>query len=266
MKHLSSVQNSIVKQFILLQSKSKIRKENGLFVVEGRRELLLADGGLYAIKTIYWCPEIFEESQFRQWQNQMAQSPEVVSVSLPVYQKMVVRDSTEGIVGEVVQKENTLNLWNPTKKNLLLLVIESIEKPGNLGAILRTADAAAVDAVIITEQHTDIHNPNVIRSSVGAFFSVPIYVSSNEETWQFLNKHNIKPFAASLQKSVYHYKENFTLSTAFILGSEASGLSPFWYKDGVTAIKIPMLGSVDSLNVSVAAAVLTFEALRQRNS
>lgn len=266
MKHISSTQNTIVKELISLQSKAKTRKEKLQFVVEGKRELLLAHLGQYQIQTIFWCAEIFDESQFTLWQKQFEQDVEIISVSLAVYQKLVVRNSTEGVVGIVRQKSNSLESWQPKRKHPLLLMLESIEKPGNLGAILRTAEAGAIDAVIITEQHTDLHNPNVIRSSVGGFFSVPVFVCSNEEANTFLAKNNIHIYAASLQKSIDYTKADYTKPTAFVLGSEAKGLSPFWYQKNITPVKIPMLGHVDSLNVSVATAILSYEALRQRNS
>lgn len=266
MKHISSAQNTIVKELILLQSKAKMRKEKLQFVVEGQRELQLAHLAKYQIQTVFWCAEIFDESQFIPWQKQFEQNIEIISVSLAVYQKIVVRDSTEGVVGIVNQKSNSLESWQPIRENPLILVLESIEKPGNLGAILRTADAGAIDAVIITEQHTDLHNPNVIRSSVGGFFSVPVFVCNNDEACTFLAKHNINIYAASLQKSIDYTKANYTKPTAFVLGSEAKGLRSFWYQKHVTAVKIPMLGNVDSLNVSVATAILSYEALRQRNS
>lgn len=266
MKHISSTQNKIVKELILLQTKVKVRKEKLQFTVEGQREIHLAHLAQYNIETIFWCSEIFDESQFMLWQRQLNQDVEIISVSLAVYQKLVVRDSTEGVVGIVNQKDHHLESWLPKRENPLILILESIEKPGNLGAILRTADAGAVDAVIITEQHTDLHNPNVIRSSVGGFFSVPVFVSSNEEANTFLAKNNIHIYAASLQKSIDYTKADYTKPTAFVLGSEAKGLSPFWYQKNITTVKIPMLGHVDSLNVSVATAILSYEALRQRNS
>ena len=266
MKHISSTHNQIVKDLILLQSKAKIRKEKLQFVVEGKRELALAHVAKYRIETIFWCADIFDESQFSEWKQQLGTDVEFISVSLSVYEKIGVRDSTEGVVAIVKQKINHLESWLPKTKHPLLIVLESIEKPGNLGAILRTADASGVDAVIVTEQHTDIHNPNVIRSSVGGFFSIPGFICSNQEVVAFLNQHDIKPYAASLQKSIDYTKADYTTSTAFVMGSEARGLSPFWHQNGMTTVKIPMLGHVDSLNVSVATAVLSYEAIRQRNS
>ncbi|MGB0357704.1 MAG: TrmH family RNA methyltransferase [Flavobacteriaceae bacterium] len=266
MKHLSSVHNTSIKELISLQSKAKTRTEKQQFVVEGRRELCLANLSDYAINTLFWCPDIFKESDFLTWVEQFDKSINITSVSLTVYEKLVVRENTEGVVGIVSQKNNPLESWQSKSKNPLILVLESIEKPGNLGAILRTADASSVDSVIITEQHTDIYNPNVIRSSVGGFFSVPIFVCSNEEAHDFLKKNNVNTYAASIQKSINYTHVDYTQPTAFVMGSEAKGLSSFWYQQAITPVKIPMLGNVDSLNVSVATAILTYEVIRQRNS
>ncbi len=266
MKHISSTQNTIIKDCILLQSKSKKRTEKKQFVVEGSRELRLAHLAHYTISTLFWCPDIFAKQDFATWIKTFNNHITVISVSLAVYQKMVIRGSTEGIVGIVNQKSNSLKSWQPHNKNPLVIVLESIEKPGNLGAILRTADASGVDAVIITEEHTDIHHPNVIRSSVGGFFSATLFVCSNQEAKHFLKKNKINIYAASLQKSVLYNKVNYKASTAFVMGSEAKGLSDFWRDQEVTAVKIPMLGNVDSLNVSVATSVLAYETVRQRNS
>lgn len=266
MIHITSVQNERIKQLILLQSKAKIRKEKKQFVAEGYRELLLAQQAHYEMDTIFWCPDIFEETQFKQWCVSFTTNTQIVSVSLTVYQKIVMRDSTEGVIGILCQKEQHLSEWKFKNNVPLLMVVEAIEKPGNLGAILRTADAAGVDAVIVTEQHTDIHNPNVIRSSVGGFFGVPIFTCSNEEAKAFLIQNSINIYAASLQKSVPYATQNYTKATAIVMGSEAEGLSPFWYSQQITPIKIPMLGQVDSLNVSVASAIIIYEVIRQRNA
>jgi TrmH family RNA methyltransferase len=177
---------------------------------------------------------------------------------------MVVRVSTEGVVGILQQKKEILEQYVP-KKDALILVLESIEKPGNLGAILRTAEAAAVDAVMVTEQHTEIHNPNVIRSSVGGFFATSVFVCSNKEASAFLQHHNVATYTAVLQKSIPYTKANFRGASAVVMGSEAKGLSDFWIQTQITPIKIPMLGHVDSLNVSVATAVILYEIQRQRN-
>ena len=145
------------------------------------------------------------------------------------------------------------------------LVAENIEKPGNIGAMLRTADASKIDCLLIAEPQTDMYNPNVIRSSVGGFFSVPIGVGTNEEVHTFLNQHHITPHAARLEANVSYETIDFTKPSAVVVGAESTGLSKFWLNASKSNIKIPMLGSLDSINVSVAAGILLFEATRQRN-
>ena len=265
MKHIASTQNKAVKNIVALQSKAKARKETKSFIAEGLRELQLAFTAGYEAMHIYWCPEILEEGAFKKWIGKFSVESEVTAVSTDVYRKMVMRDTTEGVVGVLKQKDAKLEDWQPKSNSPFVLVLESIEKPGNLGAILRTADAAGVDAVIISDPHTDIYNPNVIRSSVGGFFSVLTFVCGNNQTKDFLKNFNINTYAASLQKSINYSEADFTKATALVMGSEAKGLSPFWLKE-TTAVKIPMLGHVDSLNVSVATAVLAYEVVRQRKS
>ncbi|MFL2572286.1 MAG: TrmH family RNA methyltransferase [Flavobacteriaceae bacterium] len=265
MKHISSVQNQSVKRIIELQSKAKARKESNCFTVEGLRELQLAFMADYEATHIYWCPDILTDLTFKKWISKFNLNSIIISVSIEVYNKMVIRSSTEGVIGILKQKNIKLEDWQPKNNCPFLLVLESIEKPGNLGAILRTADASGVDAVIVSDPHTDIYNPNVIRSSVGGFFSVLTFVCENKQTKDFLKNFKINIYAASLQKSIKHTDGDFTKATAFVMGSEAKGLSAFWLKES-TAIKIPMLGHVDSLNVSVATAILAYEVVRQRKS
>lgn len=265
MKHISSIQNQSVKTMVALQSKAKARKESNSFTVEGLRELQLAFMAGYEATQIYWCSDILAEPAFKNWIAKFNLNTEIISVSSDVYRKMVMRDSTEGVVGVLRQRSIRLEDWQPKSNCPFVFVLESIEKPGNLGAILRTADATGVDAVIISDQHTDIYNPNVIRSSVGGFFSVLTFVCENNQAKDFLKNFKINIYAASLQKSIKHTDVDFTKATALVMGSEAKGLSPFWLKE-TTAIKIPMLGHVDSLNVSVATAVLAYEVVRQRKA
>ncbi|MEK9530228.1 MAG: TrmH family RNA methyltransferase [Flavobacteriaceae bacterium] len=264
MKHITSTQNKEIKRLMLLQSKSKVRRAEKQFIVEGRRELQLAQLAGYEVLNMYWCPELFSAEEFALWKQQLTPNLEPTTLTQEVYQKIAFRKSTEGVIAVLRQNDDTLEHYRPAK-NALIVVLESIEKPGNLGAVLRTAEATAVDAVLVTEQHTDIHNPNVIRSSVGGFFATPIFVCSNEQANAFLLKNNIPTYAAVLQKSISYTAAEFSLSTAIVLGSEAKGLSDYWLQNHITPIKIPMLGQVDSLNVSVAAAVLLYEIQRQRN-
>ena len=143
--------------------------------------------------------------------------------------------------------------------------MEAVEKPGNLGAILRTADAAPADAVIVCDPHTDIYNPNVVRSSIGCLFTVQTAVCSNQEALDFLKKKNIHAYAAELNAAEFYQNVDFSHPSAIIMGTEADGLSSFWLKHADSRIKIPMRGKIDSLNVSVSTAILTFEAMRQRD-
>ena len=145
-------------------------------------------------------------------------------------------------------------------------MLESVEKPGNLGAVLRSADAAGADAVVVCDPLTDLYNPNLIRSSIGGIFTVPVAAASSEETIQWLKNNHIKIFTAQLQDSKWYYDTDMKGGTALVMGTEATGLTNVWRKAADAHIKIPMLGKLDSLNVSVSAAILLFEAVRQRNS
>ena len=145
-----------------------------------------------------------------------------------------------------------------------IFILEGIEKPGNIGAILRTSEVSKVDAVILSNTRCDLYNPNLIRSSLGAFFSVQTFVSSNDETLNFLLKNNFKIFTTIIDANKSYLENNYIRPTAFVLGSEDKGLSNFWRKNNFNKIKIPMFGNVNSLNVSVSAAILMYEVLRQK--
>jgi len=173
------------------------------------------------------------------------------------------RESTEGIIAEVEYKSLTLeDLKLP--ENPLVMVLESVEKPGNLGAVLRSADAAGVDAVIFCDPLTDLYNPNLIRASIGAIFTVPTVAASSEETIAFLKARGIQILTAQLQDSSLYYDVDMRRGTALVMGTEATGLTDVWRQAASAHIRIPMLGRLDSLNVSVSAAILLFEAVRQR--
>jgi RNA methyltransferase, TrmH family len=185
-------------------------------------------------------------------------------LSQDAFAKVAYRESTGGIVCIMRQQGIGLDRLNPGH-NPLLLLLESVEKPGNLGAMLRTADAAGIDGVIVCDPLTDIYNPNLIRSSLGCVFTVPVSVCSSQEALDFLKKRDITVYAAVLQTENSCYDADFSGPTAFAMGSEANGLTEFWRRNSVAEIKIPMLGKTDSLNVSTAAAVLLFESVRQRS-
>lgn len=261
-KSISSVQNPLIKQLVLLKEKSRQRKKSGQFLIEGKRELSLAIKGSYKIDTLLFYPELFSESEA----NALSQHEiDCIEISKDVFQKLAHRDTTEGVIAVVKSKIHTLEDLKLTSKNPLILVAEAPEKPGNIGAILRTADAANVDAVIIANPKSDLYNPNIIRSSVGCVFTTEIAMASSEEAIAFLKKYNFNIFSAILQESEPYHTQDYTLPTAIVVGTEATGLTEEWRQAATKNISIPMQGEIDSMNVSVAAGILIFEAKRQRN-
>ena len=262
MEKIQSTQNSRIKNVQKLFAKSKERKEQNLFVIEGARELSLALACSYSLYTVFICPELFSNTDYPDVINKI-DSVIIFEVTLPVFQKIAYRENSDGILALAKPKPHSLDDLN-LPDNPIIIVLEAVEKPGNLGAILRTADAAKVDAVVICDPLTDIYNPNVIRSSIGCIFTVPVAVSTNSDTLFFLKENKIKVFAAELEASQWYHDTDFTQACALIMGTEADGLSKFWLDNADARIKIPMRGKIDSLNVSVSTAILTFEVMRQR--
>ena len=262
MEKIQSTQNSRIKNLQKLFLKSKERKEQNLFVIEGARELHLALDSSYSLDTVFICPELFSKTDYPEIQSEIPSSI-FIEVSLPVFQKIAYREHSDGIIALAKPKSHSLNDLN-LPDNPFIIVMEAVEKPGNLGAVLRTADAAKVDAVIVCDPLTDIYNPNVIRSSVGCVFTVPLAIATQSDTFSFLKENRIQIFAAELHASQWYQNKDFTKASAIIMGTEANGLTAFWIERADACIKIPMRGKIDSLNVSVSTAVLTFEAMRQR--
>ena len=261
---ITSAQNPKIKDLLALQEKSKERRKKGLFVVEGRRELLHCIEAGYEPYSIFFCPEIISSKDL----DEIAEtSGDCSFFEIPqhLYDKVAYRGGTEGIIAELKCKEMSLNALK-LKENPLVVVLEAVEKPGNLGAVLRSADASRADAVIVCDPLTAMYNPNLIRSSIGAIFTVPVATASSEETIKWLKDNHIKIFTAQLQDSEWYYDTDMKGGTAIVMGTEATGLTDAWRKAADAHIKIPMLGKLDSLNVSVSAAILMFEAVRQRNS
>ena len=257
---ISSLQNTKVKQLVALQQKSSERRKQGVFVVEGIRELQHCLNAGYTINSIFFCPELTDTGALSSLLSESITSYEVTP---EVYEKIAYRGSTEGVIATVQSKQLALKDLHLSKQPLLI-VLESVEKPGNLGAILRSADAAGADAVIICDPLTDLYNPNLIRSSIGAIFSVPCISCSSDDCINFLKQNNINILTAQLQDSKLYYDTDMTCGTAIIMGTESTGLTDVWRKAADAHIRIPMLGQLDSLNVSVSAAILLFEAVRQR--
>ncbi|RCW92242.1 TrmH family RNA methyltransferase [Winogradskyella arenosi] len=261
-KSISSVQNPLIKQLVLLKEKSRQRKKSGQFLIEGKRELSLAIKGGYSIESLLFFPDLFSESEAKAMSSY---DVEIIEISKEVFQKLAHRDTTEGVIAVVNTKKHTLDHLKLTSKNPLILVAEAPEKPGNIGALLRTADAANVDAVIIANPKSDLYNPNIIRSSVGCVFTTEIAMASSEEAIAFLKRYNFNIYSAILQESKPYHTQDYTLPTAVVVGTEATGLTQEWRDAATQNISIPMQGVIDSMNVSVAAGILIFEAKRQRD-
>lgn len=276
MADITSTQNPKIKHIALLQQKSAERRKSGLFVVEGQRELghCLAAGydidSIYVLESQY--ESLFSDNATRATVDadgnvslgDIYNKAKVNTVTPQVYEKIAYRGSTEGILAVVKTKQHTLaGLKLPDTP--LVIVLEGVEKPGNLGAILRTADAAGVDAVLVCDPLTDLYNPNLIRSAIGAIFTVPVATCTSEECISYLKDKGIKILTAQLQDSRLYYDQNMTTATAIVMGTESTGLTDIWRKAADAHIRIPMLGKLDSLNVSVSTAVLVYEAVRQRS-
>jgi TrmH family RNA methyltransferase len=261
MKEITSIQNFYIKNLLKLQDKGRERKKQGLFLIEGKREISIAIEANYEFDTILFYPDVITEDEVLHLFN--ANINRIV-ISKEVYQKLAYRDSTEGIIAVTKAKDFSLSNIHFNNKNPLILVTEGIEKPGNIGALLRTADAANVDAVLIANPKSDLYNANIIRSSVGCIFTNQIATGTSEEIIAFLENKKIHIFATTLQNSNEYHKEIYTKSSAIVVGTEATGLSEIWRTKATQNINIPMQGTIDSMNVSVAAAIVIFEAKRQR--
>ena len=268
-KLISSANNPFIRQLVQLRDKSRERKKSGAFLIEGEREVLLAIKGGYELETILFCPDLFLEAKLNDLTTNVRLSGvetqiSTIEISKEVYQKLAYRDTTEGILAVAKAKTHSLEDLKFKTKNPLILIAEAPEKPGNIGALLRTADAANVDAVIIANPKTDMYNPNIIRSSVGCLFTNTIATGNTSEIISFLKENNINIYCAALQASVNYHTLDYTRPTAIVVGTEATGLSIEWLEQATQNIIIPMRGEIDSMNVSVAAGILIFEAVRQR--
>lgn len=254
---LTSASNPKIKKLLALQQKASERRESSLFTVEGRRELEHCLEAGYEADTIFICPGIAGEVQLPDCR--------ICELSRELYAKVAYREGTEGIIAEVKAREHSLNSLK-LKENPLIAVLESVEKPGNIGAVLRTCDAAGADALIICDPKADIYNPNLIRASLGAAFTVQTAVCESAEAIKYLKDKGIQILTAQLQDSSLYYDRDMRGGTAIVMGTESTGLSEVWRKAADAHIMIPMLGRLDSLNVSVSAAILLYESVRQRNN
>jgi TrmH family RNA methyltransferase len=259
---ITSTHNPKIKNIIKLHKASE-RKQQQLFLVEGHKEINLALNAGYKIQSIFWCPGLGiskDEIEKIQLSNQFT-----YEINIEIFSRIAYRERSDGLMAIFNLKQLKVEDLNPDK-NSMVIVLESVEKPGNLGAILRTADAASVFAILVCDQKTDIYNPNVVRSSIGCLFTNKVVACSNEEANAWLKKYSFKTYAAALDNDSKSYCElNYSGCVAFIMGTESKGLSEFWMNKSDEKIIIPMSGKIDSLNVSTSTAILVFEAMRQRN-
>ena len=258
MEIISSEQNIRIKNVVKLQEKSRERKKQGLFIIDGLREIKEALNGGIIIDELFVCPEIVGED-FNDFSD-----IKTSYVSEAVYNKISYKEKAAGVLA--VARPKILELETlKLKTKPLIVILEAVEKPGNLGAIVRSAYAAGVDAIVINDEQTDIYNPNVVRASEGLIFRLPVIVASREETIKFIKAKEIKVFAAALIGAKNYIETDYKEASAILLGTEATGLSEAWLKAADEIIKIPMKPGIDSLNVSVSAAILIFEAWKQRD-
>ncbi|MDP1621848.1 MAG: RNA methyltransferase [Bacteroidales bacterium] len=262
-KIISSLQNPVIKNVLLLSEKPRAREEQNRIVIEGLREIRLAIVSGFNITDLFFSPELVSMAEVQSLLHQ-SQQTELTEVSRDVYNRMAYRKDSGGLIALAEPRRLGFSDLQLSKQPLLL-VLETVEKPGNLGALLRTADAANLDAVIICDPQTDIYNPNAIRSGIGCVFTMPVVTASSEDAIAWMRGSGIKMFGAALTATRYYHKSNFVRPAAIVMGSEANGLSNTWLESVDDLIKIPMMGKIDSMNVSVSAAIVIFEALRQRD-
>lgn len=256
---ITSTHNPKVKSLLSLE-KPRERRRQQLFIIEGKKEIGMALQAGYKIGNLFYCLDLVPETDLK---SLGIDDKFLVPVTQEVFDKIAVRENSGGVIAVAEMKTHRLEDIR-LSKNPLILVLESVEKPGNLGAILRTSDAAGVDAVVICDPQTDFYNPNVVRSSLGCLFAKQIASASSDDTIAWLKKNKLNIFCTYLKASKPYYEVSYTTPSAIIMGTEATGLSDVWVKNADANIIIPMQGRIDSMNVSTAAAVVVFEAVRQR--
>jgi TrmH family RNA methyltransferase len=273
--NITSLQNPRVKYIVKLRDDKRTRKDEGLMLVEGYDEIQLALSAGHKPRTLLSSPEIIaahshrRATDFRGMNGASRQttglSAETLIVSRAVFEKMSYRENPDGWMA-IFPIPNTALDNLKLSEMPLVIVAESIEKPGNLGAILRTADAAHVDALLLCDPRVDLWNPNVIRASRGAVFSVPVIEGEKESALGWLKRRNMRVLAATPSGDMLYTDVDLRGPIAIAVGTEDEGLTDFWLSNADVKVKIPMLGKVNSLNVSVSTALIVYEAFRQRNA
>ena len=260
MDKLTSAQNPKIKQLVRLKDR-KERDETTLFLIEGYREIKRAADGNVHFHSLYICPEFFlgenEDALINQIDCDLFELPK------HLFEKISYRDRPDGLVAIAHQMQLGLKDLKVNKTSLFV-VAESIEKPGNLGTILRSADAVGAEGVIVCDRCTDIYNPNVVRASVGTLFTIPVIEAKGPDAYTWLKNHNVQVVAATPSALLEYTEADLSGPLAIVVGTEQLGLTDLWMKAADIQVKIPMKGVADSLNVATATTLLLYEALRQR--
>ncbi len=257
-KQISSLQNPLIKQIVALKSKASERKESNLCIIEGEKEIEVAFLSGIEIKTLLFTTKVNQNQPYFQ-----AKNIEKIEISQAVLEKISTRENS----AVAIAKTKYTSLKDiKISQNPFVLILENIEKPGNLGSLFRSADAANVELILCTQMQTDLYNSNVIRNSLGCVFSKQIVFCSNDEALAFCNDNQIQILGTYLHTENYYYGIDMQKPTAILMGTEHSGITDFWIEKASSLIKIPMLGKIDSMNVSNSAAIMLYEVVRQRFS
>ena len=261
---LTSLQNTRVRQAQRLRKK-RGRQQQGKIIIDGGREILRAADAGCQITEIFLCPEWSEDAGSEPLCQQLVdRGLPIVSVTETIMQRLAYGDRTDGLVAIAVAPEPvSLSQWNPPADGLVA-VLERVEKPGNVGALIRTADASGVTALVLADAASDLYSPNTIRASIGTVFSFPVFQATAESALNWLRKNEFQIWACQVEGKTDYHAVDWQGRSALVLGSEAHGLTPIWNTEGVDSVVLPMNGIADSLNVSITGAVLFYEALRQR--
>lgn len=251
-------------KFRYLQSlrNAKVRKQDLCSAVEGHKEIEMLLEAKWEITMLFYVSKLSDQTLVNKVMKQFPNA-DVVELDENLFSKVTYRESTGGMIAVVKTQSLQLEDLKPMDAPLLLIV-DGVEKPGNLGAILRTADAANIDAVLCCNLPGDVYNPNVIRASLGTIFTVPLVVAKENEIMQWLKKNSVKVFCSNLHQATDYFEQDYKGASAIVVGTEATGVSSSWIDFADVNVKVPMLGKIDSMNVSVAAAIMLYEARRQR--
>lgn len=260
---ITSPQNPRVKNAVRLRDRRHREKQQRI-LIDGARELCRAMAAGVRLVEVFLCEPLCQDNETQRLLTTLPECGcEVLRVSESVFQKLAFGQRTEGVLGVAETPRPTLESLE-IQQNAIVAVLEGIEKPGNLGAVIRSAEGAGVSAVIVADARTDLYNPNAIRASLGTIFTMPVCQSTSDEVLAWLRQRQFTIYAARVDGSRPYTEVDYHGPTAILLGSEAAGLSSTWTGEDIQAVRLPMLGAADSLNVSATAAVFFYEALRQK--